>query len=418
MNMFKNKHYWFSSGYLYFFFIAWSVWWAFYAIWLNQTLGLSGLQTGTVYSINSTISLIFMLFFGVIEDKLGTRKTLIWFQSILLMGTGPFLIYVYEPLLQSHFLIGTLIGAIYLSLAFLSGVSVLEAYAEKVSRKYHFEYGTSRMWGSLGYACGAFISGIALSIDPHLNFWLASAAGLIFFIINCFYKVELSEAEKKETSDLNFMTVVNTLKMKKFWLFVVFLFGTNCVYTIYDQQLFPIFYTKLFSNPDTGTRYYGYLNSFQVFLESAMMFAAPYIVNKLGAKRSLTLAGLIMGSRIVGSGLVDNAIGVSFIKLLHGFETPILLISVFKYIAINFDSRLSATIYLIGFQVSGNLGVIAFSSLIGSLYDHTGFDFTFLTIGCIVFVFTVYSIFFLSKGKKNIRPIIDQNPQIQANKAH
>lgn len=401
MKMFKNRNYWFSSGYLFFFFISWSVWWAFYAIWLNRTLHLSGLQTGTIYSINSTIALIYMFIYGIIEDKLGTKKTLIWFQSILLMGTGPFLIYVYEPFLRSNFMIGVILGAVYLAAAFLAGVGVIEAYSEKLSRKFHFEFGTSRMWGSLGYAIGAFIAGISISISPHLNFWLASAAGLVFFLVNFFYKIEISEEEKKKTSDLNWESVVHTFKLKKFWLLIVFLFGTSCIYTIYDQQLFPIFYVKHFSNPDVGNQFYGYLNSFQVFLESAMMFAAPFIVNKLGAKRSLTLAGIIMGSRIIGSALVPGAIGISLIKLLHGFETPILLVAIFKYIALNFDSRLSATIYLIGFQVSGQVGVIAFSSLIGTLYDRTNFDFTFFVIGCVVFAFTIYSIFFLSKNKKN-----------------
>ncbi|MFD2617519.1 MFS transporter [Terrilactibacillus laevilacticus] len=402
MNMIRSKNYWFTSGYLFFFFVSWSVWWAFYAIWLNESLGLSGFQTGTLYSINSTVALIFMLIYGVIEDKLGTRKHLIWFQNILLIGTGPFLIYVYEPLLNSTFIVGAILGAIYLGAAFIGGVGLLESYTEKLSRKFHFEYGTSRMWGSLGYAIGALVAGIALGINPHLNFWLASAAGVLFFIINCFYKIEISEKEKKETSELDLKSIVKTFKLKKFWLFIVFLFGTSCIYTIYDQQLFPIFFTKHFPDAETGYHFYGYLNSFQVFLESAVMFVAPFIVNKLGAKRSLALAGMIMGSRIVGSAMVDSTIGLSMIKLLHGFETPLLVIAVFKYIARNFDSRLSATIYLIGFQISGQIGVIAFSSLIGSLYDRSGFNFTFITIGSVVFAFTIFSIFFLSNDKKKV----------------
>ncbi|RYL88885.1 MFS transporter [Sporolactobacillus sp. THM19-2] len=407
MKFFKNSKYWFSSGYLFFFFVAWAVWWAFYAIWLSRTLNLNGVQTGLVYSINSAVSLVFMFAFGVIEDKLGTRKNLLWVQSILLMGTGPFLIYVYEPLLQSMFLLGTILGAVYLGAAFLSGVGFLEAYVEKISRKYNFEYGTSRMWGSLGYAVGAFVAGISLSINPHLNFWLASGFGCVFFLLNIFYKVDVTEKEKKETSELNLKTVFNTLRLKKFWLLIIFLFGTSCIYGIYDQQLFPVFFTHHFTDPDTGYQVYGYLNSFQVFLESAMMFAAPFIINKLGAKRSLTLAGLIMCTRILGSAMVDNVIGISLIKLLHGFETPILIVAIFKYIALNFDSRLSATIYLIGFQVSGQIGVIAFSSLIGSLYDHSGYNMTFLVIGLVVLAFTVYSIFSLTGGKARKKQRLD-----------
>jgi OHS family lactose permease-like MFS transporter len=39
---------------------------------------------------------------------------------------------------------------------------------------------------------------------------------------------------------------------------------------------------------------YGYLNSFQVFLEAAGMFCAPWLVNRIGAKNGLIFAGMVM----------------------------------------------------------------------------------------------------------------------------
>ncbi|WP_080876184.1 MFS transporter [Oceanobacillus timonensis] len=404
--MFKNKNYWFSSGYLFLFFITWSIWWSFYSIWLSGTLGLTGSQTGTVFSINSFLSLIFMLLYGVIQDKIGTKKHLIWFQSIFLMGTGPFIIYIYEPLLQTNFTISAILGGVYFGAGFIAGVAFLESYAEKLSRKFNFEYGTSRMWGSIGYACATLTAGLLLSINPHLNFWIASVAGVGFFLLNCFFKTEVTKKEEEpeeEAPSLRIKDIISIVKVKKFWYFVLFLFGTACIYTIYDVQLFPIYFTEHFTDTDIGYQIFGYLNSFQVFLESAMLFAAPFIVNRIGAKQSLILAGVIMGTRIIGSALVDSTIAISFIKLLHGIELPILLIAIFKYISLNFDQRLSATIYLIGFKISGEIGVIAFSSIIGKLYDNTGFITTFFVLGTIVYIFTIASIFFLTNqnSKRN-----------------
>lgn len=354
----------------------------------NGTLGLTGSQTGTVFSINSFLSLIFMLLYGVIQDKIGTKKHLIWFQSIFLIGTGPFIIYVYEPLLQSNFTLGAILGGIYFGAGFIAGVAFLESYAEKLSRKFKFEYGTSRMWGSIGYACATLTAGLLLSINPHLNFWIASVAGIGFFLLNCFFKVDVNEVEEDKTASLRIKDIVSIVKVKKFWYFVLFLFGTACIYTIYDVQLFPVYFTQHFTDTEIGYQVFGYLNSFQVFLESAMLFAAPFIVNKVGAKQSLILAGVIMGTRIIGSALVDSTIAISLIKLLHGIELPILLIAIFKYIALNFDQRLSATIYLIGFKISGEIGVIAFSSVIGKLYDSTGFITTFFLSLAQLFIFS------------------------------
>lgn len=400
MNVFRNVKYWYSSGFLFLFFITWSVWWSFYSIWLNQNLGLTGSQTGTIFSINSFASLTFMFLYGIIQDKIGTKKYILWFQSVLLMGTGPFLIYVYEPLLQTNFLMGAVLGGIFFGAGFIGGVAFLESYTEKISRKYHFEFGKTRMWGSIGYAAATLSAGILLSINPHLNFWAASVAGVGFFLLTWTFKVDEPEEDIEKASSLSVKDILSVLKLKKFWLLLVYLFGTACIYTVYDVQLFPVYFTEQFTDVATGQQVYGYLNSFQVFIESAMLFAAPFIVNKIGAKQALILAGFVMGSRIIGSGLADGPVSISLVKLLHAFELPIMLIAVFKYIALNFDARMSATIYLIGFKVSGEVGVIVFSNLIGRLLDATSFETTYFVLGTIVYGFTILSIFLLSKHRK------------------
>lgn len=73
-------------------------------------------------------------------------------------------------------------------------------------------------------------------------------------------------------------------------------------------------------------------------------------MNRIGAKQGLLLAGGVMALRMFGSGLVSGALMISAMKLLHAVELPILLIAIFKYIASRFDSRLSSTLYLVGFQ--------------------------------------------------------------------
>lgn len=397
MKTFANSKYWFSSGYLFLFFITWSIWWSFYAIWLNNTLGLTGTQVGTIYSLNSFGALLFMLLYGIIQDKLGIKKHLIWFQSVVLVFIGPFLIYVYEPLLLTNFYLGAILGAVYLGAGFVAGAGFLETYTEKISRKYDFEFGKSRMWGSLGYAVAAFGAGTLLSINPHINFWLASVAGVFFLLLNFFFKVDISEKEEQSTNDISKRDIAAIFSDKVFWFLLIYLFGTVCIYTVYDQQLFPVYFVQQFADQATGNQIYGYLNSFQVFVEALFLFIAPFIVNKIGVKQSLVLAGSIMAFRIVGSAYVSSAFGISFMKLLHAVELPILLIAVFKYIALNFDARLSATIYLVGFKVSSEIGVIVFSALVGYLYDLTTYETTFYILGLIVFLFVIMSIFTLNK---------------------
>ncbi len=383
---------------MFLFFITWSIWWSFYAIWLNHSLELSGTQVGTIYSFNSAGALLFMLFYGVIQDKLGVKKHLLWFQSVILVFIGPFLIYVYEPLLVNHFYIGVVLGAVYLGAGFVAGAGFLESYTEKISRAFNFEFGKARMWGSLGYAVAALGAGTLMSINPHLNFWLASAAGVAFFILNMRFKVnEAVVKEEKEEKQITKHDLLSIFKSRTFLFLLVYLFGTVCVYTVYDQQLFPVYFVEQFNDQSVGNQVYGYLNSVQVFLEALFLFLAPFIVHKIGVKQALILAGTVMGFRIIGSAIVTSGVGISFMKMLHAVELPILLIAVFKYISLNFDARLSATIYLIGFKVSSEIGVIIFSALVGSIYDRTNYETTFYILGSIVMAFVIFAAFTLKR---------------------
>lgn len=119
-----------------------------------------------LYAVNQFFSMLFMLGYGFLQDKLGTRKPLIWMMGTVITLSGPFLIYVYEPLLVSNFKLGMVLGAIFFGLGYLAGCGLVESFVEKVSRKFNFEFGTARFWGSLGYAAGTLLA-VSSSASTH-----------------------------------------------------------------------------------------------------------------------------------------------------------------------------------------------------------------------------------------------------------
>lgn len=72
-----------------------------------------------------------MMFYGIVQDKLGLKKPLIWCMSFILVLTGPFMIYVYEPLLQSNFSAGLILGALFFGLGYLGDAVCLTASPKK-----------------------------------------------------------------------------------------------------------------------------------------------------------------------------------------------------------------------------------------------------------------------------------------------
>ncbi|MEX3022458.1 oligosaccharide MFS transporter [Kluyvera sp. STS39-E] len=396
--LFSNKNYCCASGYLLFFFGAWSLWWSFYAIWLKTKIGLTGTELGLLYSVNQFFSMLFMIGYGIIQDKLGIKKTLIWLMSIVLVLSGPFLIYVYEPLLIANFKLGMFLGAIFFGLGFLAGCGLVESFVEKFSRMFNFEFGTARLWGSVGYAVGTFVGGIFFSINPHINFWCVSVMGICFLLTNVLSKAQVTHREIQQENAISAQDFMTIFKDKQFWFFVIFVVGTWSFYNIYDQQMFPVFYAGLFDNPEMGSRVYGYLNSLQVILEGVGMALVPFLINRIGPKSALILGGIIMACRILGSALFNDIYLISIIKMLHAIEVPLFVISVFKFSIANFDKRLSSTIYLVGFNIAGSLGIILLSLPIGRLFDKLGYHSIFFIIAAAVVAIIVFGSFTLSKN--------------------
>ncbi len=88
---------------------------------------------------------------------------------------------------------------------------------------------------------------------------------------------------------------------------------------------------------------FGFVTTGGELLNALIMFCAPAIVNRIGAKNALLTAGMIMSVRILGSSFASSAVEVVILKMLHMFEIPFLLVGTFKYISSAFNPRLSAT---------------------------------------------------------------------------
>ena len=407
-----NPFYMINSLMILLFFTGWGIWWSFFQIWLTTKQGFSGTQVGTIYSFNSAITLILMLVYGSLQDKLGIKKNLLIFCVSCEVFLGPFFTWVYVPLLKSNFIVGALIGSIYLSVAFLAASPTFEALAERMSRRFGFEYGQARAWGSFGYAVAALIAGFMFTLNAYLIFWIGSVFSIVLLLVLLFIKPEndtviVTKYESKSNNqDVNnspsLLEILSVFKMPDLWKIVIFISMSWTFYTVFDQQMFPEFFTTFFGTETAGQQAYGVLNSLEVFLESIMMGIIPIMMRKTGVRKSLLIGLVIMVLRIGGCGLVTNPLGVSIIKLLHAPETAIFILAMFRYFTLHFDTRISTTLYMVGFQIAAQVGQIIFSTPFGLLHDKIGYQPTFLIVAGIVFISAIYAFFVLKKDDQDV----------------
>ena len=416
----KNPSYLQSSFGIFMFFCSWGIWWSFFRIWL-ESLGLSGTEVGTIYSINSAMTMIIMFCYGIIQDQLGIKRKLIIVVSVISACVGPFVQFVYAPMINAGGTTrwaGALIGSIVLSAGFMAACSLFEAVTERYSRKFNFEYGQSRAWGSFGYAIVALCAGFLFNISPMINFWIGTACGVGMLLIYLFWVPAEQKEELKKAADPNaektnpsFKEMVGVLKMPTLWVLIVFMLLTNTFYTVFDQQWFPVYYAGLFPTEAIGNATYGTLNGFQVFLESAMMGVVPIIMRKIGVRNSLLLGATVMFLRIGLCGVFHDPVTVSIVKLFHSIEVPLFCLPAFRYFTLHFDTKLSATLYMVGFQIASQVGQIIFSTPLGAFHDYMagilpnndmGSRVTFWVISGIVLCALIYGFFVIKHDDQEV----------------
>ncbi|MFE7674157.1 oligosaccharide MFS transporter [Streptomyces albidoflavus] len=390
------------SAALFMFFVTWSLSWSLFSIWLTQDIGLTPGRSSLVIGANSIGCLVTMPVYGFLQDRLGLRKNLLYWIGALMLLVGPVYIYVYGPLLKSHFVLGLVVGSAYLAMAFAVAVATLESYAERLSRFHGFEFGRARMFGSLGWAAATFLAGRLFNIDPDLTFWAASGAAVVF--VGLLVAIRVTDGRRAAAVDhaaasVSLADVAALLRYPAFWGLLLFVVAVTATYNTYDA-MFPSYFSSLFATDADGNRMYSDLNSVQVFLEAGGMALAPFLVNRLGPKKSLLVSGCIMATRIFLSGIVTDPVAISAVKLLHAVELPIMLIAIFKYVNRHFEPRLSSTIYLIGFQMATQVGAAVISPLAGIGYDRLGYAPTYLVMSALVATFTLVSVFTLRADAK------------------
>ena len=114
-------------------------------------------------------------------------------------------------------------------------------------------------------------------------------------------------------------TVFSLFRQRRMWMFILYVIGVACVYDVFDQQ-FATFFKTFFATPQEGTRAFGFATTAGEICNAIIMFCSPWIINRIGAKNTLLIAGVIMATRIIGSSFATTAVEVIALKMLHALE--------------------------------------------------------------------------------------------------
>lgn len=384
--------------FVFLYFFTWVASFGLYALWLSQKVGLDSVTIGSIFAVNGVFAVLLKPVYGYIMDKLGMSKGLLYFICATSALMAPFFVFVYQPLLLTHIAIGTAVGALYLSLGWYAGVAATESYIDRFSRLFGLEFGRIRMWGALGSATAASVSGVLFNYTPLANFLLSTATSVIMLLVLAGVKPGDAAQRSNGVIDENkivFGDLLVLMRSRKFWMFCLYVAGVAWMMFVAEQQ-FPRYFVSFFETKARGNALYGYLGMVQAGLEFIVLMFIPPLINRFGAKKGLLLCGMLVGFRLIGSGLATDPLTIALLKPLYGAEIGLLLVSIFKYIAEHFPKKVNATMYLLGYQAMLYVGTVVVAAPAGYLYDAIGFAHTYLLMGAFALLFTLISALTLS----------------------
>jgi len=195
-----------------------------------SVINISGGQSGLIFAMGSFLAMAFQPVLGYINDK--TKKS----KEILILITGVLFITL---LLMNY--INSFIGIL-----ILYSLYVIAAFCEMplmdiISLSTDYAFGKIRLWGSIGFAVGALVSGKVIEIFGSSSFlYLAAVVSIVTGIIILKIPVKVNNShEDNEKVDIK-----KLLMNKKYIIFVVvsMLFlgtnnGHNSYFGIYFKEI-------------------------------------------------------------------------------------------------------------------------------------------------------------------------------------
>jgi MFS transporter, OHS family, lactose permease len=401
----KRGVFWNYGGLFFFYFAIWQLAFTFLPLWLARE-GMNPGAIGVVSTVSAITALVLQPIYGYLQDRLGFKKYLFAFVVLCAAFMGPFFVFVFQPLIGVNEYLAAVVGGIFLSLCLNSGVGVVEAFSERASRANGYEYGHARLFGSLAGGTAALVGGFIWAANPNSIWWAGSVSAIVLGTLLFIARVPatpVAESSTEPTSTkITKATVVGLLKDRNFLGFVILMFGTAALYDVFDQQ-FPNYFATFVTTGDAEVLF-SRVVAVQIFAEAAFMVAAPFIVNKIGARKGLMVFAAILLVRVLGSAFFTHEWLLIAWRLLAAIEMPFLLVSVMKYLTRMFDVRISATAYMLGFNFAKQIGIAIFAAVFGASYEAIGFAHSYLIMAGVILAVTVVARLFMADDRDRLAP--------------
>ena len=345
---------------------------------------LSGFGIGLILSVPPAMMLIVQPFYGMVADRLGYKKVLVWSS---LLASITYIFYLFDG-----GFVYLLVVTVFMALFYNTLQPILDSLSLRLSeRDPSFSYGTLRIAGAAGWAFTGIVVGHYIdAISTTVIFAFSSGSMLLTFAFS-FYLTDDSPEVSTVTPLKNVKEVFDNPTLI-FLLLAVVLVSAGAT-TIWN------FYSIYMKENGASASLVGYGLSFQGLCELPMFYFSALIIARLGIKTTLFVTILTTAVRLWLYSVVNNPKLAIAIELLHGISWSLFWVVCVECVNRLVDHEWRATGQSLLYAAYFGAGAIAGNFWTGYLYDERLriSEIFVLNAGLVVVVAVVVGVYFRKK---------------------
>jgi PPP family 3-phenylpropionic acid transporter len=347
---------------------------------------LSGFRIGFILSLPPVMMLIVQPFYGMVADRIGYKKVLLWSS---LLASITYIFYLFDGGF-GYLLVVTL----FMALFYNTLQPILDSLSLRLSeRDPSFSYGTLRIAGAAGWASTGIVLGYYIDAINTTVIFIFSAASMFAAFL---FSFNLTNDNRKSSTSTPFTNVKQVFNnpILIFLLFAVVLTSAGAT-TIWN------FYSIYMKENGASASLVGYGLSFQGLCELPMFYFSAKIIQRLGIKMTLVITILTTALRLWLYSVINNPKIAIAIEVLHGISWSLFWVVCVECVNSLVEEDWRATGQSLLYAAYFGAGAIAGNFWTGYLYDEQLriSQIFLLNAGIVTVVAVVVGFYF---GRKNL----------------
>ncbi|UII57915.1 MFS transporter [Cytobacillus spongiae] len=371
------------KGYYLFVFLGMGSLFPLLSVYLSEVENLNGYQIGTIMSVSPIVMIFFQPLWGMISDRTNAPIKVLALTTLM---AGIFALGYVSFSGYTMFLIVAIMVAVFQSAI----VPVSDSISLKYTSKVRVNYGSIRLYGSLGFGLAVFFMGRASEWDPKVIFY----AFFAFLTVASLLAWRLPKEQAKPNKNL-LGGVKEVLLQKRFLLFLgitFLLFGPNLANNVY----FGLFIE------DSGGTYTGIGIAFLIAVLSEIPFmrVAGAWIQRLGLLQITVIAGCASLVRW-GFYFTEPSLWIVYASsVIQGFSIGLFIPAGLQYIRDITPPHITATAVTLYSAIGNGLGNWFSTFFGGILYENNNIYMVYLFFAVLAFIGILLNIWLIKEEKR------------------